>query len=171
MSREKDIPAAFSGSDATERYGDILFRERPVHDGDLFSRRHPRMSRLNRAKIFAPFAALAGFDARVRRKEIAYVPKAQLDADEAWALNRKLDALHGLTADSGLARANRVGVRIEYFELCDDEESEACGVKGQYKTVAGIVRRVDAHEQRITVDSGGEARSIPFEDIYRIDVE
>lgn len=48
------------------------------------------MSQLNRAKIFAPFAALVGFDERVRRKEINYVAKHELDADEEWELNHKL---------------------------------------------------------------------------------
>ena len=74
------IPAASSAVMA--RYGNIIFLDRPVHDGDLFSRRHPAMTRLNRAKIFAPFAALVGFDERVRRKEVAYVRKVELDADE-----------------------------------------------------------------------------------------
>ena len=42
------------------RYGDIIMLGRPVHNGDLFSRRHPKMTPQHRAKIFAPFAALAG---------------------------------------------------------------------------------------------------------------
>ena len=54
------IPA--SASAVMARYGNIIFLDRPVHDGDLFSRRHPAMTRLNRAKIFAPFAALVGFE-------------------------------------------------------------------------------------------------------------
>ena len=70
------IPAASSAVMA--RYGNIIFLDRPVHDGDLFSRRHPAMTRLNRAKIFAPFAALVGFDERVRRKEVSYVSKVEL---------------------------------------------------------------------------------------------
>ena len=98
---------------AVTRYGSIIFRQRPVHDGDLFSRRHPRMSRLNRAKIFAPFAALVGFDERVRRKEVLYVARHRLDADEERALNRRLLALQRLTANSRLARANRVRVCVE----------------------------------------------------------
>ena len=57
-------------------YSDIIGLRRPVHDGDVFSRRHPKMTQLNRAKIFAPFAALTGFDSAVRAKEIPYVPVA-----------------------------------------------------------------------------------------------
>ena len=37
-------------------YSDILKREHPT------SRRHPRMSRQDRAAQFAPFAALTGFE-------------------------------------------------------------------------------------------------------------
>lgn len=48
--------------DATEEYKDIIDKERPVHDGDEFEARHPKMSRENRAKIFAPFAALKGYE-------------------------------------------------------------------------------------------------------------
>ena len=48
--------------DATEEYKDIIDKERPVHNGDEFEARHPKMSRENRAKIFAPFAALKGYE-------------------------------------------------------------------------------------------------------------
>lgn len=108
------IPA--SASAVMARYGNIIFLERPVHDGDLFSRRHPAMTRLNRAKIFAPFAALVGFDERVRRKEVAYVPKVELDADEEWELNRRLMILHKRTANSRLARANAVAVHCVVYD-------------------------------------------------------
>jgi hypothetical protein len=90
------------------------------------------MTRLNRAKIFAPFAALVGFDERVRRKEVAYVPKVELDADEEWELNRRLLILHELTANSKLARANAMDVKVEYYAVCADKENDAFMEKGQY---------------------------------------
>ena len=62
-------------------YDDIIGLQRPAHAGDGFSRRHPKMARLNRAKLFAPFAALSGFEAAVRAKEVAYVPRPRPDAD------------------------------------------------------------------------------------------
>ncbi len=43
-------------------YSDIINKSRPEHKGDDFDLRHPKMSRENRAKIFAPFAALKGHD-------------------------------------------------------------------------------------------------------------
>ena len=74
-------------------YDDILGLQRPVHDGDVFSRRHPKMTRLNRAKIFAPFAALTGFEEAVRSKQTPYVPRRQPDAEGLRALNRALRLL------------------------------------------------------------------------------
>ena len=47
----------------------VLIRGCPVHAGDDFSLRHPRMERGLRAKIFAPFDALDGFSAMIRQKD------------------------------------------------------------------------------------------------------
>jgi hypothetical protein len=63
-------------------YSDIIGLRRPVHDGDVFSRRHPKMTQLNRAKIFAPFDALKGFSEAIAaageedgcREEIERIP-------------------------------------------------------------------------------------------------
>lgn len=126
------------------------------------------MSQLNRAKIFAPFTALVGFDDRVRRKEITYVTKHELDADEEWELNQTLYELHCLTANSRLARVNMVSVSVEYFVLCDDEENDAYQVRGLYKTITGIVMKVDQNEQSITIQDGTGKHVIPFSDVYRI---
>ena len=47
---------------SSNKYDDIINLERPVHDGDAFEARHPKMPREARAKIFAPFAALKGYE-------------------------------------------------------------------------------------------------------------
>ena len=168
VSTPKTAPASLSVPPAVARYGNIIFRDGPVHDGDVFSRKHPKMSQQNRAKLFAPFAALVGFDERVRKKEINYVPKHELDADEEWELNQQLYRLHCLTTNSRLARANMVCVSIEYFSVCTDDENDTYLVKGQYKTITGIVLKVDQTEQRITIRSGADTEVISFADIYRI---
>ena len=168
MSAPKTSPASYTVPAVVARYGSIIFQDRPVHDGDVFSRKHPKMSQLNRAKIFAPFAALVGFDERIHNKEINYIPKHELDADEEWELNHQLYRLHCLTANSRLARANMVSVSIEYFVVCTDEENDAYLVKGQYKTITGIVLKVDQHEQSIAIRAGAETHIIPFADVYRI---
>ena len=67
----------------------------PRHDGDAFSRRHPPMSTANRAKIFAPFAALTTYDAALRTREAVHAasPCPELSDDAAEALNAALKAL------------------------------------------------------------------------------
>ena len=160
------IPSAASA--AIARYGNIIFLDRPVHDGDLFSRKHPAMTRVNRAKIFAPFAALVGFDERVRRKEVAYVSKVELDADEEWELNRRLMILHKCTANSRLARANAIYITVEYYAVCTDSENDAYMEKGQYLTVTGRLVKADPHEQELTLMVDSEKKVIRFSNIYQM---
>lgn len=167
------VPASIAIPLSVQLYGDIIWKERPVHQDDLFSRRHPKMSRLNRAKIFAPFAALDGFEGRVRSKEVPYVRRHEPDADEVWELNHRLNILNELTYNGKLARTNRVVVAVEYFEVCSDPDNEAFGVKGLYHTVTGIVQRVDHVNQALYVSEMEDASTctltIPFSDIYTID--
>ena len=59
-------------------------------------------------------------------------------------------------------------VSIEYFAVCTDEENDAYMVKGQYKTITGVVLKIDPHEQHISIRNGAETRVIPFSDVYRI---
>ncbi len=47
------------------RYERLKNRQRPVHEGDEFSLRHPKMPPEKRAKIFQPFDALRGFSAEI----------------------------------------------------------------------------------------------------------
>ena len=61
-----------------------------------------------------------------------------------------------------------VCVSIEYFAVCTDEENDAYMVKGQYKTITGVVLKVDPHEQHISIRCGVENHVIPFSDVYRI---
>jgi hypothetical protein len=67
----------------------------PRHEGDAFSRRHPPMSTANRAKIFAPFAALTTYDAALRNSEAVHaaIPCPELSDDAAEALNAALKTL------------------------------------------------------------------------------
>lgn len=57
----------------TDKYNDIIDKERPQHDGDEFEARHPKMSLENRAKIFAPFAALKGYEEAIDNASNNYI--------------------------------------------------------------------------------------------------
>ena len=133
-------------------YNDLLRLHRPVHDGDVFSRRHPKMARLNRAKLFAPFAALTGFEEAVRAKEVPYVPKRVLAPEAAAVLNGTLNRL---------SRSGPMRVKVEYFEVCTDKNHDACGRMGLYHTLTGVVRKVDPTGRFIMIGD----RQIPFDAI------
>ena len=145
-------------------YSDILGANRPVHQDDAFSRRHPKMPRLNRAKLFAPFAALSGFDEAVRSKEVPYEPRHIPDAGEARALDAALRALYRATRTGALARQNRVRVRVEYFVVCADARHDACGRLGLYRVETGVARKVDPVGRVLLIGD----KAIPFADIRAI---
>ena len=58
-------------------------------------------------------------------------------------MNRQLQILHKLTANSRLARANAVNINVEYYAVCTDSENDAYMIKGQYLTVAGRLIKAD----------------------------
>lgn len=60
----KETP--MSANKKNDPYHDIRDKERPQHDGDAFSRRHPKMPLSKRAKIFLPFDALNGFSTAIK---------------------------------------------------------------------------------------------------------
>lgn len=70
----------------------LLRQGAPRHDGDAFSRRHPPMSTANRAKIFAPFAALSTYDTALSACEAYHTAIAcpELSDDAAAALDAAL---------------------------------------------------------------------------------
>ncbi len=148
-------------------YDRILALGRPRHAAqDPFRLKHPAMDRQHRAKIFAPFDALAGFDEAVSSKDELYESRRELSEDDEADLNRTLCLLHSLTADSRLARLHRVSVSVTWFVPCTDPENPAFGTRGQYRTVSGICRNVDPLVTRtLLVDR----TMIPLRDIVQIE--
>ena len=45
------------------KYDDVIWRQHPT------SKKHPRMSRMNRAAQFSPFAALKGYEEAIEEKQ------------------------------------------------------------------------------------------------------
>lgn len=148
-------------------YRDVFLIGKPQHDRfDLFSAKHPKMDTGHRAKIFAPFDALKGFSEAVAAKDVRYMDHVELQDEDREELNRRLGILHNLTWNGRMARQNRVHVSITYYEPCMDINSEAYGLKGQYRTVNGICRNVDPDiTQTVTVDQ----KRISFENILKIE--
>ena len=126
------------------RYRDVFLKGRPKHDRyDSFRIRHPQMPPGKRAKLFAPFDALRGFDFAILMKNEIYTNRVIMSPEGREELDRRLSVLHNLTYNSRMARVNRPQVAVTYYEPCSDINSEAYGSQGQYKTITGICRNVD----------------------------
>ena len=135
-------------------YKEVFLHGRPRHRKcDDFWIRHPPMDITHRAKIFAPFDALAGFDDWIRSKQTLYTDRRDLSEGEKDALNQRIALLSSLTRNSREARKNRPLAAVTYFVPCSDTENFAYGRQGRYETVTGIVTNVDpVITQTITVD-------------------
>ena len=81
------------------------------------------MDHVHRAKIFAPFDALAGFDECINSKRVLYEEKRILSGSEKDEQNEKLTLLHSLTCNGKAARKYSRG--------------------GQYIAITGTVKKVD----------------------------
>ena len=69
------------------KYDDIIDLPHPT------SKKHPRMSRQNRAAQFSPFAALTGYDAAIRETARITEDRRELSEDAAVELNYKISLL------------------------------------------------------------------------------
>lgn len=103
---------------------DILYRNHPT------SKKHPRMSNMNRAAQFAPFAALTGYEESIEETARLTDSRIELSEDEIEELNAKLNFIQEHIKE-------RPEVTITYFQ--PDEIKEG----GAYITVTGRVRRLD----------------------------
>lgn len=119
----------------SNKYDDII--NLPHH----VSSKHPHMSLLDRAAQFSPFAALTGHDAAI--KETARLTDEQLELDESTIaiIDSQLQRLRAGIAD-------RPQVAFTFF--VPDELK----LGGAYKTVSGIVKKIDEYERKIILEDG-----------------
>ena len=103
-----DLPEEF-------KYLEVLKTGKQRHYGDAFSRCHPKMDYAKRAKIFAPFAALKGFEEEVDSKEVRYEKKREVDADGLYELNEQLNQLYERTFNGHDAKQNPVKAQKKYL--------------------------------------------------------
>ena len=109
-------------------YDDIINLPHPV------SKTHPRMSMIERAAQFSPFAALTGYGAAI--KETARLTDRKLELDE------ETQALLDLRQHFLLEHlAQRPEVTITYFE--PDAHKEG----GSYQTITARVKKLDEYQR------------------------
>ena len=135
---------------------------------DPFSAKHSKMPRSRRAKIFAPFNALDGYNSAIDAKNVSYVERAEPAEEESAEIDRRLKILRALVPNSRLAKERQIVVTITWFEPCRDENIFCYQKKGLYKTVTGICRKVDT-DLTHTIQAGDQ--TIRISDILRIEAE
>lgn len=128
-------------------YADIIGLPRPV------SPRRTRMSPLGRAAQFAPFAALTGFEDCIDETARLTDRCPELTEEDFLRLNAQLCDLMG-------ALHEQPEVVLTIFE--PDEKKPG----GAYRSVTGVVRRIDEVGQSVIFTDG---RVIPFGRIHGIE--
>ncbi|HIS77690.1 MAG TPA: hypothetical protein IAB51_12980 [Candidatus Merdivicinus excrementipullorum] len=126
-----------------------------IHLPHHVSETHPRMSRLNRAAQFSPFAALTGYGAAIQEAGRLTDRKIQLDEDSQAVLDRKLAILREQLS-------KRPEVTVTYFQPDGKKDG------GAYASFSGQVKKIQDYEQLLVFTDGTQ---IPFSDILDLDGE
>ena len=146
------------------KYARVLSQGKPEHDGDYFSVKHPKMSCAKRAKIFAPFAALRGFDFEILCKDIRYEPRRELTEQKFQELNKILNLLHSRTENRHMVLDDPVTATAEYYIPCSDPHHDSYRTEGQYVYCTGIVQYADPVMQTLRIGD----TVIAFGDLYSV---
>lgn len=113
----------------------------------------PRMPRLNRAKLFAPYDALKPFEATVHAKDIVYTRRVELSEYAQECLDQRLGK-----ADRGDS------VTVTWFRARSPGSDDDTG---QYVTAAGTITRIDRVFRVLYLDKA----AIPVKDILDLQCE
>ena len=128
--------------EADQKYIDII--DLPHKDPTA---RHPRMTMLNRAAQFAPFAALKGYEEAIGETARFTDERPELSDDAKELLDRRLAVLSAKTDEKPVISAT-------YFRPDERKKGGAC------VTVTDRVERVDRRRRIILLQSKGK---IPVE--------
>ncbi|MCD7825487.1 MAG: YolD-like family protein [Clostridiaceae bacterium] len=148
---------------AEETYKDIInlsWRKEVQKSTPSFFIKHPQMSLENRAKIFAPFAALRGHSDRLSEEtgKLLRSEKIELSEEEAAVLSDKL-----------LQVKKSMEVTVVYFE----PDSEG-GSVGYDISLTGTVAEIDAIYRILKINTGVEGekgeivKTVKFDDLLDV---
>ncbi len=112
------------------------------------SAKHPRMPMRDRAAQFSPFAALTGHGAAVEETERLTQPFCEPDESEKAVINEKLRYLADIIGQNPV-------ITVTYFE--PDKRKDG----GEYLSVTGAVKRIDAVGQNV-IFTDGQRISVEF---------
>ena len=131
----------------TKEYDDI------IHLPHHVSAKRPRMTAIDRAAQFSPFAALTGYDSAIRETARLTDERVELDEHMKDALSDKLQIIADRLEE-------QPEIKITYFQ----QDVKKNG--GVYVTAAGTVKKIDKYERVIAMTDG---TAIPIDEIISID--
>lgn len=127
-------------------YEDIMHLSRPIPN-------RPRMSMIDRAAQFSPFAALTGYDAAIQETGRLTDARIELEEDAKARLSDRLQLLKESLQEGPV-------VQITYF--VPDERKEG----GAYVTETGVVLRIDEYTRQLILVDG---KRIPLREVIQLD--
>ena len=130
------------------KYDDIIDLPHPT------SKKHPRMSRQNRAAQFSPFAALTGYDTAIRETARITEDRRELSEDAAVELNYKISLLQ--QEQAGVKK-----IKVIYFRQDTTKDG------GAYREEDGDFKRIKSSQGILELTNGIQ---IPLEDIFKIEI-
>ena len=136
------------------RYEDILNATPPVGQG---LKGYPPMNIPDRAKIFAPFAALKGYEEAIFAKQKIVVPRINLSEETRDLLDQKMHLVLEL-----LKRQQHPILTIIYFTRTRIGQDE-----GEYIRFTGMVGKIDETSKILHIVD----LKIPLYDIYNMEGE
>lgn len=144
-------------------YAKIMAKHRPEHNGDEFSFRHPKMDIAKRAKLFAPFDALRGFDAAIdiANNNASYVEKRDLDEGEIEYINHKLNRLYEIFKYNKTHHRTTTATVSAFVPACDGEGGDTFG---NYTDIYGDITAISHIGKYIMIDN----QIVEFKDIENI---
>ncbi len=131
-----------------DNYRDMIHMQHPDPD----PARHPRMSMMDRAAQFSPFAALTGYDDAIEETARLVGHRVEPDEDERRRMDEMLFLLKGKLGD-------HPETIVTHF--VPDERKEG----GQYVNFRGNLRRIDEAEKTMLFTDGTVIR---LEDVIDI---
>lgn len=144
------------GAKATHEYDDIIYMDYPLKSSDII--KHPRMRLEDRAKIFAPFAALKGYEEAIAAKQKIVVPRIELSEESKEYLDLQLGEI-----DQLLSRGQHPVITVVYFKKDKSSNTE----DGEYIRFTGMVAKFDQTSHILQIVE----KRLRLEDIYSIERE
>lgn len=131
------------------KYDDIIDLPHPT------SKKHPRMTMVNRAAQFSPFAALTGYDAAIRETARVTENRRELSEDAVDELNDKISLLQ--QEQAGMKR-----IKVTYFQADRTKDG------GVYRVEEGIFKKIKSDERILELTNGTQ---ITLDDIFKIEID